>query len=124
MSAPPSTVSTPINTSNGGQLDSNGNGTLKLGPADPHVWLDTVVAILVTPPPGTVNPKTPTCNYFIGPRADPVYLIDTTTIGNRNSSSRGARFPITPGNYVWVQWTGGQPNSTTVLSVFATEYTQ
>lgn len=114
---------TPVNLSNAGTLDGTGALTLSLGPPDPHVWKDTAIAILVVPPSSVTNPKTPTCNYFVGPRADPVYLIDTTPIGNRNSSRAAARYPISGQEKVWVSWAGGEPNSQATLSVFANEWT-
>lgn len=125
--APPGQpVTAKLNTSDQCTLDGNGNGTCSLGPTGSHVWTDVVIAIEVdAPASGAVtNPKTPQARYYIGPQPFPAYLIDFTTMGNGNSSARGAAYPISAGELVIVQWKGGQPGYIATLSVFGNERTQ
>lgn len=107
-------------------LDGSGNGTAQLGPQGSSVWTGVIIAIQVAPgvSGAVANPKTPQANYYVGPRADPSYLVDFTTMGNGNSSARAAGYPISVGELVIVVWSGGQPGYVATLSLLGTERTQ
>lgn len=117
--APSGVPTTPLNLVNRAVLDGAGNGRCSLGPnGGGLVWQLTAAAIKTS-----TSAKVPSCDIYMGRTATPENLIDTTTIGNSNSTSRVAAYPLQSDERIFAVWTGGDPGAEAFLSIFGTERT-
>lgn len=97
-------------------LDSNGNGTAKIGPDASQYWLPTLVHV------GTASTLSPVaaCSLHIGiPGAlDFTTQIDFTFAGISDTTGLVSSHVINPGIVITAQFLGGNPGDTALLQVW------
>jgi hypothetical protein len=94
-------------------LDSNGNGTIALGPTGfGGVWTQVVASVRVA-----TNTAEATCLVTVGPENSPQYFADGTTWGSTGDSTSNIQPSIPTGQSVYANWAGGDPGATAYLNL-------
>ena len=107
----------PLNESASVTLDSNGNGTVSLGPYGPNEsWTPTNVSVICSS-----NTLESNCAIYVGPNVAPQYFKDLTIDGSSGDATDRANILIRNGNFVWAVWSGGDVGATATLNVDGTK---
>lgn len=97
-------------------LDSNGNGTAQTGPNGTNeVWAPQTASVSVSS-----NTHEATCKIYAGNYLGLGSFIDGTTWGSTGDSTSNFSGQVYAGQYVFAQWTGGNPGATATLAVTGT----
>jgi len=92
-------------------LDSNGNGTVQIGPAKANErWRVRTVAVSTS-----TAVKVPTASVYTGYLA-PGNLIGGTYTGSNDSTDVDVE--LGPGSFLTVQWTGGDAGARATVSIY------
>lgn len=96
------------------QLDANGNGTARIGPASAReYWYEMNAHVQVSS-----DNNEAVCNIYVGDAAQQRNFRDATASGSLgDSTDRISNDRITVGSYVWAVWTGGDPKAYATLSI-------
>lgn len=98
-------------------LDSNGNGTAKVGPTGHgQVWHPQIVSVSTS-----TATKSPTCKLYAGHAATQQYFVDGTYTGEQNSTDAISGIDLWLGNYVFAVWTGGDAGAQGTVTVTGTK---
>lgn len=104
---PTSTV--PLKESASVILDSEGNGSCKLGPRFPGVtWTVSGVAVMTS-----TNKSIPQCRAYFGDATDANFLGGTE---NGSRDSFGPDAVLTQGKYLTAVWAGGDAGATATMT--------
>lgn len=100
-------------------LNSSGNGTVKLGPQSArevwHAGCTTYVSVSI--PTGQTAPtKQAKCFLSIGDNNTKQFR-DNTTNGSSGDHSSKIDRDIKSGEYIWADWTGGDPGMIATLTI-------
>lgn len=111
-----------LNQSASAILDGSGNATVKLGPiAAREWWQPQVVSVRTNQAPGAITNEA-ACRIFCGPDTSPQnYSCGTLSGSTGDSSDNVTGQEIYVGQYVWAQWTGGDPGAQAWLIVSGTK---
>jgi hypothetical protein len=106
------TQTTILNESGQVVLDSNGNGSLTIGPNNSaQVWIPTSLGVQASS-----NVKEPMFKFYRGHSAGPLnYISGTTTGSNDNTDVNG--ITLFPGETFFCQWTGGDAGAIASVTI-------
>jgi hypothetical protein len=97
-------------------LDGSGNGIARIGPTRVREhWQVTGAAVKVAT---AINEAQ--CAVYVGPQIADPYAVDTTITGSTGDVCSFANQDVQPGQFVFAQWTGGDPGATATLNVIGT----
>lgn len=98
-------------------LDSEGNGTAKLGPTGPQEsWSPTNVSVICS-----TNVSEAVCKVYVGPTATNPFFKDITVDGSTGDATDKCNVPVPKGSFIWAVWTGGDVGATATLNVDGTK---
>lgn len=94
-------------------LDSEGNGTVQIGPNGTNeVWAPATASVNASS-----NNSEATCKIYAGNYLGQGAFIDGTTWGSTGDSTSNFSAKVYTGQFVWAQWTGGDPGATATLVI-------
>jgi len=97
-------------------LDGGGNGTVKLGPVTARETWWPANAHVSTQQNNVVNEAV--CRIYVGDSVGVSTFRDNTFTGSSgDSTDKVGADRVSIGQWVWAQWTGGDPGTVAVLNV-------
>lgn len=97
-------------------LDGNGNGQASAGPNRPREhWQVTAVSVSVSS-----NANESEASVYIGNEITQASFLGSTATGSTGDTCGVADMDIQSGMQVFAKWSGGDPGSTAVMTVFGT----
>lgn len=103
-------------------LDSNGDGTARVGPTGQgETWQPAMVHVKTNQAPGDITNEAQ-CRVYAGPQAADAYYSDGTLSGSTGDASDAvSAYPLSKGEFVWAVWHGGDPGAEGILRVTGTK---
>lgn len=103
-------------------LDADGNGTTRIGPVSAREWWSPAVVSVRTNQAIADITSEAACRIFCGSDTSEQNYVDGTLSGSTGDSTGNvAGQEIQVGQYIWAQWTGGDPGAQAWLNVSGTK---
>lgn len=101
-------------------LDSNGNGSVRLGPdGAAGLWHPEIASVSVS-----TNNLEADCSIYAGAAPIPQWFVEGTHSGSTGDSTdrvTGKVIARTKLPYIWAAWTGGDPGAQATLNISGTK---
>jgi hypothetical protein len=97
-------------------LDSDGNGTVQIGPSGTNeTWFPSVASVSASS-----NVSEATAKVYAGNGLSQAYFVDGTTWGSTGDSTSNFSGPVWLGQSIWCSWTGGDEGAIATLVITGT----